>query len=72
MIQEVYISQVDYKISISQLLTKSKPYLAFGELIDQELCIWIINDNGYRSYHPKKWFKTLEEVRDEKINIILE
>jgi hypothetical protein len=31
----------------------------------------IINDNGYEFWYPKSWFKPLFEIRNEKINKLL-
>jgi hypothetical protein len=31
----------------------------------------IIDDNGYKFWHSKDWFKTLSEIRNEKINKLL-
>jgi hypothetical protein len=32
----------------------------------------IINDNGYEFWYPKEWFKPLSEIRNEKIDKLLE
>jgi hypothetical protein len=33
---------------------------------------WIINDSGEKARYTKKYFKTLSELREEKLNIIFE
>jgi len=34
--------------------------------------IKVEDDNGYSDYLPKRCFKSLDEIRDEKINLILD
>ena len=33
---------------------------------------WIINDKGIEDWYPKELFKTLAEMRNDKINKLLE
>ena len=40
---------------------------------DDDLCnYYMYNDGGHFHYYPKEWFKPLSEVRNEKIDKLLE
>jgi hypothetical protein len=52
-------------------LTIGNIYVADYISDDQEYCYIIKNDYGSGCFYPKYLFKTLEEIRSEKLNIIL-
>ena len=52
-------------------LTIGKSYKKL-EPNDRLNLIKVENDAGYSDYLPKRCFKSLDEIRDEKINLILD
>ena len=51
-----------------EYLTVDKTY----EVIEDDNWYWIINDKGIEDWYPKELFKTLAEMRNDKINKLLE
>ena len=50
-------------------LTIGKSYEVFNKT---EYYYEVIDDNGIRGYYPKEWFKLLSELRNEKIERLLD
>ena len=50
-------------------LTIDKTYVVIDE---DEDWYWVIDDNGRENWHWKYFFKTLSELRNDKINKLLE
>ena len=55
--------------NIEDILTISKTYNTITEDI---FCYWIRNDSGYKHWYSISRFKILSEIRNEKIDKLLE
>ena len=58
-------------------LTKGKTYNSSESIISYSLYVYenaykIIDDINEEGIYPKKWFKPLSEIRNDKINKLLE
>ena len=51
------------------LLTVGKTYEVIGKV---NYSYEIMNDNGFENWYRIEWFRTLSEIRNEKINKLLE
>jgi len=67
-----------YKLDSASSLTTGKVYNVIEppkSLIDSKISVYhylIENDYGIKSYFKKSFFKLLSEVRDDKINFLLD
>lgn len=51
-------------------LTIGKIYKC-DELDDESLTYYLVCNDGYYHFQPKSWFRLVSEIREEKINKIL-
>ena len=48
-------------------LTQGQNYTALSDFNDSDMMVELVDDAGDKCWYPKKNFKTIEEVRDEKL-----
>jgi len=57
---------------LRDLSSMGKPHQLINEMLRESTLILIQDDFGHIGFFPKHCFKSLDEIRDEKINLILD